>query len=171
MFQETLLFNRSIAQNLRVGKPDASEQELREAAARAQALQFIDANPEGFQARIGERGGSFPGGERRRLAIARALLKDPPIPILQDDKRARCNRKALSLALDEVIAGRTTLSFAWLATIRDASRILVFRNGSIARVARLTSCNAAAAPLPTGAGAIRDGGWVRVGQFSSGHCR
>jgi glucan exporter ATP-binding protein len=135
VFQETLLFNRSIAENLRVGKPDASEQELREAAARAQALQFIDANEEGLQARIGERGRLLSGGERQRLAIARALLKDPPILILDEATSALdpLTEKRVNLALDEVMQGRTTFVIAHrLATIRNASRILVFRNGGIA---------------------------------------
>jgi ATP-binding cassette, subfamily B, beta-glucan exporter len=129
------LFNRSIAENLRVGKPDASEQELREAAARAQALQFIDANEEGLQARIGERGRLLSGGERQRLAIARALLKDPPILILDEATSALdpLTEKRVNLALDEVMQGRTTFVIAHrLATIRNASRILVFRNGGIA---------------------------------------
>ena len=78
VFQETLLFNRSIADNLRVGKPGATEAQLRDAALRAQALEFIEANPEGFEARVGERGRLLSGGERQRLAVARALLKDPP---------------------------------------------------------------------------------------------
>jgi glucan exporter ATP-binding protein len=135
VFQETLLFNRSIAENLRVGKPDASEQELREAAARAQALQFIDANEEGLQARIGERGRLLSGGERQRLAIARALLKDPPILILDEATSALdpLTEKRVNLALDEVMQGRTTFVIAHrLATIRNASRILVFRNSGIA---------------------------------------
>ena len=135
VFQETLLFNRSIAENLRVGKPDASEQELREAAARAQALQFIDANEEGLQARIGERGRLLSGGERQRLAIVRALLKDPPILILDEATSALdpLTEKRVNLALDEVMQGRTTFVIAHrLATIRNASRILVFRNGGIA---------------------------------------
>src|SRR5262249_56595449 len=84
VFQETLLFNRSIAENLRVGKPDASEAELREAAARAQALDFIDAKHDGLQAPIGERGRLLSGGERQRLAIAPPLLEDPPILILHE---------------------------------------------------------------------------------------
>ena len=135
VFQETLLFNRSIAENLRVGKPDASEAELREAAARAQALDFIDAKSDGLQARIGERGRFLSGGERQRLAIARALLKDPPILILDEATSALdpLTESRVNLALDEVMKGRTTFVIAHrLATVRNASRILVFRHGRIA---------------------------------------
>ena len=135
VFQETLLFNRSIAENLRVGKPDASEAELREAAARAQAIDFIDAKRDGLQARIGERGRFLSGGERQRLAIARALLKDPPILILDEATSALdpLTESRVNLALDEVMKGRTTFVIAHrLATVRNASRILVFRHGRIA---------------------------------------
>jgi ATP-binding cassette, subfamily B, beta-glucan exporter len=134
VFQETLLFNRSIAENLRVGKPNASLAEMREAAARAQALDFIDRNPEGFEARIGERGRLLSGGERQRLAIARALLKDPPILILDEATSALdpVTEARVTAALDEVMKGRTTFVIAHrLATVRDATQILVFQQGRI----------------------------------------
>jgi ATP-binding cassette, subfamily B, beta-glucan exporter len=134
VFQETLLFNRSIAENLCVGKPDASDAEIREAAARAQALDFIDRNPEGLEARIGERGRLLSGGERQRLAIARALLKDPPILILDEATSALdpVTEAKVTAALDEVMKGRTTFVIAHrLATVREATRILVFQNGRI----------------------------------------
>jgi ATP-binding cassette subfamily B protein len=134
VFQETLLFNRSIADNLRVGQPEASDAEMRDAAMRAQALEFIDRNPEGFTARVGERGRLLSGGERQRLAIARALLKDPPILILDEATSALdpLTEARLNMALDEVMRGRTTFVIAHrLSTIRNASRILVFRNGRI----------------------------------------
>ena len=134
VFQEALLFNRSISENLRVGKADATETEMREAVSRAQALEFIERKFKGFEGRVGERGRSLSGGERQRLSIARALLKDPPILILDEatsaldaDTEAKVMR-----ALDEVMKNRTTFVIAHrLSTVRKASRILVFDMGRI----------------------------------------
>jgi ATP-binding cassette, subfamily B, beta-glucan exporter len=134
VFQETLLFNRSIAENLLVGKPDATPDEMREAVTRAQALEFIERNPEGLEARIGERGRLLSGGERQRIAIARALLKDPPILILDEATSALdpVTEARVQAALDEVMKGRTTFVIAHrLATVRKATRILVFKNGEV----------------------------------------
>ena len=134
VFQEALLFNRSIADNLRVGKADATEDEMRDAAQRAQALDFIDRKFKGFDGLVGERGRSLSGGERQRLSIARALLKDPPILILDEATSAldADTEAKVMQALDEVMKNRTTFVIAHrLSTVRKASRILVFDNGRI----------------------------------------
>jgi ATP-binding cassette, subfamily B, beta-glucan exporter len=133
VFQEALLFNRSIAENLRVGKPDATEAEMRLAADRAQALDFIERSG-GFETNAGERGRMLSGGERQRLSIARALLKDPPILILDEATSAldAVTETKVNAALDEVMRGRTTFVIAHrLSTIRNATRILVFDNGRV----------------------------------------
>jgi glucan exporter ATP-binding protein len=134
VFQEPLLFNRSIADNLRVGKGDATEEEMRDAARRAQALDFIDKKFQGFGDHVGERGRSLSGGERQRLSIARALLKDPPILILDEATSAldADTEGKVMRALDEVMKNRTTFVIAHrLSTVRKASRILVFDAGRI----------------------------------------
>ena len=134
VFQEAMLFNRSIRENLLVGRPDATDADLRGAAARAQALDFIERNPEGLNARVGERGRLLSGGERQRLSIARALLKDPPILILDEATSALDSQTEAKLmaALDEVMKGRTTFVIAHrLSTVKKASRILLFEAGRV----------------------------------------
>jgi ATP-binding cassette subfamily B protein len=134
VFQEALLFNRSIAENLRVGKADATEEELRTACARAQVLDVIERLPEGFEAKVGERGRLLSGGERQRLSIARALLKDPPILILDEATSAldALTEARVQTALAEVMKGRTTFVIAHrLATVRNATRILLLQDGRL----------------------------------------
>jgi len=134
VFQEPLLFNRSIADNLRIGSPSASDDELRIACARAQALDFIEQQPDGFNTMIGERGRTLSGGERQRLSIARVLLKDAPILILDEATSALDTSTEANLlsALEAVTQNRTTLVIAHrLSTIRKADHILVMDAGKI----------------------------------------
>jgi ATP-binding cassette subfamily B protein len=134
VFQEPLLFNRSISENLRVGSPDATEADLKQACARAQALDFIQKQPDGFDTTIGERGRSLSGGERQRLSIARVLLKDPPILILDEATSALDSSTETSLlkAMEEVTHHRSTLVIAHrLSTIRQADMILVMNAGRV----------------------------------------
>src|SRR3954447_1087841 len=134
VYQEALLFNRSIAENLRVGNPDATDEQLLEAAARAQATELIERHPQGLAGTVGERGRALSGGERQRISIARALLKDPPILILDEATSAldATTERKVQAALDEVMKGRTTFVIAHrLATVRKATRILVLEYGRL----------------------------------------
>jgi ATP-binding cassette subfamily B protein len=134
VFQDAGLFNRSIAENIRVGRPDAGDAEVEEAARLAEAHEFIVRKPGGYQFVIGERGASLSGGERQRIAIARAILKNAPILILDEatsaldvETEARIKR-----ALDRLRAGRTTLIIAHrLSTVANADTILVLEGGRI----------------------------------------
>lgn len=134
VFQEPMLFARSIEENLRVGKPDASEDEVRLALERAQATEFVSRQSDGVSTLVGERGRSLSGGERQRISIARALLKNPPIMIFDEATSAldAATESQLQKALDAATAGRTTFVIAHrLATVRNATRILVFDQGRI----------------------------------------
>jgi ATP-binding cassette, subfamily B, beta-glucan exporter len=134
VFQDALLFNRSIRENLRVGKADATDEELHAACARAQVLDLVERHPEGFEAKVGEAGRLLSGGERQRLSIARALLKDPPILILDEATSSldALTEAKVQAALVEVMKGRTTFVIAHrLATVRNATRILLLQEGRI----------------------------------------
>ena len=134
VFQEPMLFARSIRENLLAGKPDATEDEIRLALERAQAAGFIARHAGGLDTIVGERGRTLSGGERQRISIARALLKDPPIIILDEATSAldATTERQIQAALDAATKGRTTFVIAHrLATIRNATRILVLEQGRI----------------------------------------
>ena len=134
VFQEPMLFARSIEENLRVGKIDATPEEIELALRRAQASEFVARQADGVKTLVGERGRSLSGGERQRVSIARALLKDPPIMVFDEATSAldASTEKQLQAALEAATRGRTTFVIAHrLATIRGADRILVFEQGRI----------------------------------------
>lgn len=134
VFQEPMLFARTIEENLKVGKIDASKEEIELALARAQASDFVSRQVDGIKTLVGERGRSLSGGERQRVSIARALLKDPPILVFDEATSAldAATEKQLQAALEAATQGRTTFVIAHrLATIRSANRILVFEQGRI----------------------------------------
>jgi ATP-binding cassette subfamily B protein len=133
--QETYLFHASIRENLRFSCPQASDEEIEEAARAAQIHELISSLPEGYDTPVGERGYRFSGGEKQRIAIARTILRNPPVLILDEATSALDNEteRAVQQALDELARGRTTIAIAHrLSTIRDADQILVLDAGRIA---------------------------------------
>ncbi len=160
VFQDASLFNRTIAENIRIGRPDASDEAIMEAARLAEAHEFIMEKPGGYQFVIGERGASLSGGERQRIAIARAILKDAPILILDEATSAldAGTERRIKTAMQKLSQGRTTFVIAHrLSTVVDADQILVMDGGRIVdrgRFADLMAADGLFAKL------VRDGGFT-----------
>ena len=135
--QEVILFGGTIYENIAYGKPDATENEIFEAARRANALEFVESFPEKFQTIVGERGIKLSGGQRQRIAIARAILKDPAILILDEATSSLDaeSEKLVQDALNELMENRTTIIIAHrLATVRNVDCIYVLKEGNIAEI-------------------------------------
>jgi ATP-binding cassette subfamily B protein len=134
VFQDPGLLYRSIADNIRLGKPDATQEQIESTARAAEAHDFIVVKPEGYATLVAERGRSLSGGERQRLAIARAMLKDAPIQILDEATSALDNatEARIQRALKTLTQGRTTFVIAHrLTTVREADQILVMKDGRL----------------------------------------
>jgi ATP-binding cassette subfamily B protein len=132
--QEPMLFHRSLFENIAYGKPDATLEEVRDAATKANALEFIEKLPQGFETTVGERGVKLSGGQRQRIAIARAILKDAPILVLDEATSALDSEseKLIQDALTKLMKGRTSIVVAHrLSTISKLDRIIVLENGKI----------------------------------------
>lgn len=145
--QEVLLFGGTIKENIRYGKPDATDQEIYEAARKANAFEFIESFPEKFETRVGERGVKLSGGQRQRIAIARAILKNPTILILDEATSSLDAHSEVLVqeALEKLMEGRTSIIIAHrLSTIKKADRIFVIQQGQLAEMgshAELTRLN------------------------------
>jgi ATP-binding cassette subfamily B protein len=134
VFEETFLFSESVRENIRVGRPDASDEDVRSAAELAGAAAFVGDLPDGYETVLGERGFSLSGGQRQRIAIARAILADPAVLVLDDATSAvdATKEHEIRAALAEVMQGRTTLVIAHRpATIALADRVAVLEGGRI----------------------------------------
>ncbi len=135
VMQESILLSGSVGENIRFAKPDATDAEIREAARLANAEEFIVKMPEGFKTPVGERGVSLSGGQRQRIAIARSVLRNPPVLILDEATSALDyeSERLIQEALERLAEGRTVITIAHrLSTIKNADRIVVLRNGEIA---------------------------------------
>jgi ATP-binding cassette subfamily B protein len=132
--QEPVIFSGSIADNIRYGRQDAREDQIRAAAAAAAATEFIEKLPQGFDTLVGERGVTLSGGQRQRLAIARAILRDAPLLLLDEATSALDaeNERLVQTALANLMVGRTTLVIAHrFSTIQRLARIVVMEEGRV----------------------------------------
>ncbi len=139
VLQDTLLFSTTIRENIAYGKADATEAEIIEAAKRAQAHEFIMANPEGYSAQVGERGSHLSVGQRQRIGIARAFLKDAPILLLDEPTSALdpTTESAIMHTIEELMAGRTTLIITHrIATVHNVDKIVVLGPGGVVEEGR-----------------------------------
>ena len=135
--QETVLFGESAMENIRYGRPEADDDEVRQAAKMAAADEFIRALPDGYETYLGERGTRLSGGQRQRIAIARAILKDPPILLLDEATSSLDaeSERLVQAALETLMRSRTTLVIAHrLATVKKVDRIVVMNHGRIEAV-------------------------------------
>jgi ATP-binding cassette, subfamily B, bacterial len=134
--QDVSMFHRSVGENVRYGRPEASDEEVLEAARAARCLDFIQAMPQGMATIVGDRGVKLSGGERQRIAIARAILKDAPLLLLDEATSALDSEseEAVRAALADLMRGRTTIAIAHrLGTVRHFDRIVVLQNGRVAQ--------------------------------------
>lgn len=160
--QDVYLFNRSVRENIRLGQATATDAQVEAAARLAQALEFIEELPDGWATLLGERGARLSGGQRQRIAIARALLKDTPILLLDEAVASLdvASEGAVQRAIQQVRQGRTTLIIAHrLTTIRTEDRIVVIEGGRVVESGTYADLVAAAgvfARLTTTATAIVD---------------
>lgn len=139
VLQDTLLFSTTIRENIAYGRPEATEEEIIEAAKRAQAHDFIMATPDGYRSQVGERGGHLSVGQRQRIGIARAFLKNAPILVLDEPTSALdpTTEAAIMATLEQLMEGRTTLIITHrIATIHRVDKIVVLANGTVAEEGR-----------------------------------